>query len=110
MATSHSLPLFSGRPATISPAGPATGSRAVQRCRIVCSAAQVFGLAMPDGEPVSTSPGISLEPHRRAQLGLVGRAAGKIIERPLGDADDVMLDERRALGRPVLGMLEAALP
>ena len=37
-------------------------------------------------------------------------AAGEIVERLLGDADDVVLDERRALARAVLGMLQRAFP
>ena len=36
--------------------------------------------------------------------------AGEVVERVLGDADDVALDERCALGRALLGMLERALP
>ena len=51
----------------------------------------------------------ALDSHHCAQL-LVGRAAGEIVERLFRHADDVVLDERRAFGRAVLGMLQAALP
>ena len=37
-------------------------------------------------------------------------AAGEIVERLVGDADDVVGDELRALARAVLGVLQAALP
>jgi len=37
-------------------------------------------------------------------------APGEVVEGVLGDADDVALDERRALGRALLGMLEGAFP
>src|SRR5262245_48837820 len=42
--------------------------------------------------------------------GLVGAGAGEIVERLLGDADDVVGDEPGALACAVLGMLETAFP
>src|SRR3954466_12577750 len=54
--------------------------------------------------------GAPSEPEREL-VGLdVGRAAREVVEGVLGDADDVALDEGRALGRPLLGMLDRALP
>src|SRR5436309_8117195 len=54
--------------------------------------------------------GISLQP----QCLLVGLdvrpPAREIVEGVLGHPDDVALDERSTLGRPLLGMLERALP
>ena len=41
---------------------------------------------------------------------LVDLAAGEIVERLVGDADDVMLDEFGAFARAVLGVLQAAFP
>src|SRR4051812_2699606 len=43
-------------------------------------------------------------------LRCVARTAGKIVKRPIGDADDVVADEGRALARAVLGVLQAAFP
>ena len=45
---------------------------------------------------------------RFADLSVPG--GGKVVEGALGDADDVALDQRRALGRPLLGMLQRAFP
>src|SRR5262252_422275 len=42
--------------------------------------------------------------------GRVHAAAGKIVERALGHADDVIGDERRTFARAVFRMLDAALP
>src|SRR5687767_1730608 len=42
--------------------------------------------------------------------GLVGGAAREVLEALLGDADDVRGDELGPFARPVLGILEAALP
>ena len=41
---------------------------------------------------------------------LVGSSGGEIVEGFLRDADDVVLDERRAFASAVLGMLQAAFP
>src|SRR5450432_2560211 len=40
----------------------------------------------------------------------VAPGAGEVVERLLGDADDVLLDERRALGGARFGVLQRALP
>ena len=37
-------------------------------------------------------------------------ACGKIVERPLGDPDNVIPDEGSAFGSTLLGMLERAFP
>src|SRR5690606_40045962 len=42
--------------------------------------------------------------------GLVGAAIGKIVERLLRNADDMVLHEFGPLARAVFGMLQAALP
>src|SRR5208337_2380589 len=52
----------------------------------------------------------SLQSERALDLLLVDRAAGEVVERLLGNADDVMRDELGALARPVLRVLEAAFP
>src|SRR3954464_478048 len=41
---------------------------------------------------------------------IVGACPGKVVERALGHADDVMLDELRAFARAVLRVLERAFP
>src|SRR5260370_20649918 len=41
---------------------------------------------------------------------IVGACPGKIVEGALGNADDVMLDELRALARAILRVLERAFP
>src|SRR5208283_1313356 len=52
----------------------------------------------------------SNEPERAIDLLLVDCAAGEIVERLVGDPDDVMLDELGALARAVLGVLQTAFP
>src|SRR5579871_1135369 len=52
----------------------------------------------------------SLYSERAVDLFLVDRSAGEVVERLLGDADDVMLDEVGALARAVLRVLERAFP
>src|SRR5271166_3685940 len=52
----------------------------------------------------------SLQSERALDLLLVDRGAGEIVERLLGHADDVMLDELGALARAVFRVLETALP
>src|SRR5580704_8359131 len=47
---------------------------------------------------------------RACDLPLVDLAAGEVVERLLGHANDVLRDEFGALARAVLGMLQAALP
>src|SRR5215470_9258608 len=42
--------------------------------------------------------------------GLVGAGSREIVERALGDIDDVACDERRALASTLLRALDAALP
>src|SRR5215471_3923170 len=42
--------------------------------------------------------------------GAVGAGGGEVVEHPVGDIDDVVGDELRALARRDLGMLQAALP
>src|SRR5690349_19178092 len=42
--------------------------------------------------------------------GAVGAGGGEVVEHPVGDLDDVVGDELRALARRDLGMLQAALP
>src|SRR5438552_16087759 len=64
-----------------------------------------FGSALP-----LKGGGKALNPHHRPQQLLVAGAAGEVIEGPLGDPDDVVLDEGRAFGGAVLWMLQAALP
>src|SRR5271166_3535413 len=64
---------------------------------------------------VSLRPSMAMRPssaqsERALDLLFVGRAAGEIVERFFGDADDVMLDEVGALARAVLRVLEAAFP
>jgi hypothetical protein len=43
-------------------------------------------------------------------LRIVSRAAGEIIERSVGDADDVVADKGRALPRAILRVLHTAFP
>src|SRR5215204_5899887 len=50
------------------------------------------------------------EAEHALQLRRIGGRAGKVVERLVGDADEVVADERRTLGRALLGVLEAALP
>src|SRR5208337_2497268 len=52
----------------------------------------------------------SLQSERALDLLLVDGGAGEIVERLLGDADDVLRDELGALARPVFRVLETALP
>src|ERR1700728_1967554 len=52
----------------------------------------------------------SLQSERALDLLLVDRSAGKVVERLVGDADELMLDEVGALARPILRMLEVAFP
>ena len=52
----------------------------------------------------------ALNSHHGAQHLLVGGAAGEIVECLFRHPDDVVLDEGRAFGRAVLGMLQAAFP
>ncbi len=59
---------------------------------------------LPKGE------GQTLNPHHRPQQLPVGRSAGKVVKRLLRDPNDVVLDERRAFGGAILGMLQAAFP
>src|SRR5271166_4471836 len=59
---------------------------------------------------LAMNPLPSLQSERAPDLLLVDRGAGEIVERLLGHADHVMLDELGALGRAVLGVLEAAFP
>src|SRR4029079_9285516 len=43
-------------------------------------------------------------------LSRVARAAGEVVKRPVGDADDVVADEGGTLARAVLRVLQAAFP
>src|SRR5271166_246893 len=52
----------------------------------------------------------SLQSERALDLLLVDGGAGEIVERLLGDADDVLRDELGALAPPVFRVLETALP
>src|SRR5918996_861317 len=52
----------------------------------------------------------SAEAEHAAVGRLVGSAGGEVLERRLGDPDDVVGDERRPFGCAVLGMLQAAFP
>src|SRR5271163_649174 len=52
----------------------------------------------------------SLQSERAVDLLLVDRAGGEIVERLVGHADHVLLDELSALARAVLRVLEAAFP
>src|SRR5271170_6684992 len=52
----------------------------------------------------------SAQAERARDLLLVDAAAGEVVERLLGHANDVLLDEFGALARAVLGMLQAAFP
>src|SRR5690606_31794264 len=60
--------------------------------------------------PVSGSTVWIRKPQHAAQRLPVGAAAGEIVERVFGDADDVVADEGRAFARAVLRVLQAALP
>src|SRR5271166_789700 len=59
---------------------------------------------------MAMNPLPSLQSERALDLLHVGRAASEIVERLLGDADDVLRDELGPLARPVLRVLETALP
>src|ERR1700712_2692165 len=60
--------------------------------------------------PVSDILLSSAQPENLAIGGGVGTGRRKIVERLLGNVDDVALDERRALGCALLGRLDRALP
>src|SRR5947209_16153972 len=53
---------------------------------------------------------LSAQAQHAPGLRVVGRDAGEIVERLVGDADDVFPDEGGAFASPVLGILQAALP
>src|SRR5215510_3448609 len=54
--------------------------------------------------------GSGTEPKQLHVGGAVGAGGGEVVEYPVGDLDDVVGDELRALARRNLGMLQAAFP
>src|ERR1700690_3868874 len=62
-------------------------------------------------EPSSLpSIAMSADPQQFAVRRVVGAAAGKVVERPARRGDEMPGDERRALVRALLAVLDAAFP
>src|SRR5690606_32913840 len=83
----------------------------MKNCRnIIAPRRDIVDVITSPPRSVPASRGMDSKPQHAAQRPWTGAAAGKVVERVFGHADDVVADEGRALARAVLRVLQAALP